>query len=136
MPVLEKRHHTAAVIAKLAAAGLDVGDGVAPGGDTPPEKYVVVYPLPGGSREGTLAGPWDDAELVYQLTCVGITRLQAEWVRDKAEAAMLTGLTVTGRNIALVRPDEGDSGTYRDDTQTPPLYYATPRYRIYTTPAA
>jgi hypothetical protein len=130
---LEKRKHTDAVIAALQAAGLTVGDGIAPTGAE--AKYVVVYPIEGGNRTGTLAGPFDDAELVYQLTCVGDHRWQAEWVRDKAEAALLSGLTVAGRHIPLVSPDEGDSGIRRDDSVTPALYYATPRYRIRTTPA-
>ena len=136
MPLPLKQKHTDAVIAKLAGtSGFSTFDSNAPAPEDRPEKYVVVYPIPGGSRGGTLAGPFDDAEIVYQVTCVGQTRQQAEWVRDKVEAALLTGITVSGRHIPLVRPEGGDDGTYRDDTVTPPLYYTTPRYRVHTTPA-
>lgn len=125
------RTHTDALIAALQAMGLEVGDAVAPD-DTPP--YVVVYAIPGGTASGTLARPDDDAELVYQVTCVGLTRQQAEWLADKALTLLETPLSVSGRSIARVALDL-HAGVSRDDSRTPPYFVAMPRFRLYSTPA-
>jgi hypothetical protein len=125
------RDHTAGVIARLQALGLTVGDGEAPAGVDPP--YVVAYPITGGASYGVLGAPDDDAELVYQVTCVGTTRLQAQWLEDKA-MGLLAGFTVTGRSIARVDV-ENYGGLFRDDSKSPPVYSSVPRFRLYTTPA-
>lgn len=125
------REHTAAVIARLQGLGLAVGDGEAPAGN--PEKYAVVYPIVGGSSSGVLAALHDDAVLIYQVTCVGTTRLQAQWVEDKA-MGLLAGFTVSGRSIPYVDV-ENYGGLFRDDTTSPPRYYTTPRFRFTSTPA-
>lgn len=128
------REHTDGVIAALEAAELAVGDaeGELEGEDLQ-APYCVVYSIPGGSRGGSLENPHEDAELVYQVTCVGETRRQAEWVADKANV-LLAGFPVTGRSIAFVEISS-NPGVRRDDTVSPPLFYATPRYRIKSTPA-
>lgn len=123
------RDHTDAVIATLAAAGLTVYDGKAP--DTVPTKYAVVHHI-NDEFFGTLANPFEDAELVYQVTCVANTREQVEWVMDKA-MTLLDGFEVAGRNIAFVRPD-GGPGIRWDNDVTPAVFYATPRFTITTTP--
>lgn len=125
------RAHTDAVIAALEALGLAVGDAVAPDQDPP---YVVVYPIPGGSTTGTLATPDDDAILVYQVTCVGKTREQAEWLADKALILLEGNVAVTGRRVLRVSLDM-HGGTQRDDQLTPPVFWSTPRFRIISTPA-
>lgn len=130
MTVAVIRDHTDAVIAALEATGLTVGDADANGLTAP---YAVVYQIPGGRMYGSLDAPFDDAELVYQVTCVGTTREQAEWVTDKA-MALLNGFSVTGRSVALVMP-EGGPGIRRDDDVQPPMYYSTPRFTIKTTPS-
>ncbi len=125
------REHTDAVIARLQALGLTVGDAEAPVGAAPP--YAVVYPIAGGQTGGVLAAPDDDAELVVQVTCVGTSRKQAEWLEDKA-MGLLTSLSVTGRSVPRVALDSF-GGVFRDDAKSPPLYVAVPRFRIYSTPA-
>lgn len=129
LPVV--RTHTDAVIAALEGAGLTVGDAVAPDAAPP---YAVVYSVSAGGWSGTLAEPYEDAALVFQVTCVGATREQAEWVADKAIATLLGGLSVSGRFIANVAIDLS-GGVLRDDQRTPPLFYSTPRFRVLTTPA-
>ena len=124
------RKHTDAVIAALEAAGLTVGDADAEG-LTPP--YAVVYKIDGGEYEGSFENPYEDAELIYQVTCVGVTREQAEWVADKA-MVLLNGLTVADRRIALVSP-EGGPGTRPDRDVTPHVWYSTPRFRLKSTPS-
>lgn len=124
-----QREHTDGVIAALEAANLTVGDGEAPSGSPP---YAVVYPIPGGRAFGSLSEPHEDAELVYQVTCVGLTREQAEWVADKS-MALLDGVTVEDRVIAFVELDSM-GGARRDTTVTPAVWQATPRFRLKSTP--
>lgn len=130
MALVVTREHTDAIIARLGALGLTVGDAEAPSAAPP---YVVVYPVAGGSTSGVLAAPDDDAVLVYQVTCVGTSRKQTEWLADKV-IGLLTGVTVTARKIPTIHLDSF-GGVTRDDTSTPPLYLAFPRFRVYTTPA-
>ena len=122
------REHTDAILDALGDAGITAGDGTGEGLALP---YVVVYRV-GGSRDGEAAAPEDRAELIYQLTCVGAIRKQAEWLQDEAEGA-LRSMSVAGRAVE-VRLDS-DGSVSRDDDLSPPLFYATPRYRIWTTPA-
>lgn len=129
------RDHTAAVVAALdAVAGLVVGRGEMPtlaaGAD---KKYCVVYSIPGGRLSGSLEDAEEDGELVYQVTCVGETNDQAEWVVDKV-MALLDGIgPVQGRVIPRVAL-ESMPGVFRDESIDPPLFVATPRFRIFTTP--
>lgn len=128
------RNHTDAIIAKLLAevAGTEVtiGDGDAEGLKPP---YMVVYSIQGGEMSGSLERPFEDADLVYQVTCVGETREQAEWVADRA-MSLLEGFVVTDRNIALVSP-EGGPGTRVDRDVDPPVFISTPRFTVKSTPA-
>ena len=128
LPVV--RDHTDAVLTALEALGLEVGDAVAPNADPP---YVVVYPIPGGGSTGTLAAQHDDAILVYQVTCVGNSREQAEWLADKALELLQGDLSVSGRRVCNVDLDM-HGGVQRDDQVTPPIFSSMPRFRIITTP--
>lgn len=130
LPSIEE--HTNAVLAALEDAGLAVGDGIAP--KPPPKKYVVLYPIPGGRVLGTLAEPSADAELVYQVTCVGTSRQQVHWLVDVARDAVLGGITVAGRHIPYVKPEGGQPEVKRDEEQTPPIFYAPFRFRLMTLP--
>lgn len=132
------RAHTDAVIAALEAAGLVVGDAEAPTDVDPREDpYVVVYPIAGResfgtSRSGSLEEPFEDAELVYQVTCAGGSRKEVEWLADKVEV-LLDGVTVAGRRIHVV--PEMNPGVTRTSNETPPIFEATPRYRLMSTPS-
>lgn len=136
---LSQREHTNAVVAALEGAGLVVGRGVrtaspdGSGAELPP-PCVVVHPIPGGRRFGDLDDHVKHADLVYQLTCVGETQAQAEWVRDKTEV-LYTGITVADRHIDIVRDDFGSSDARLDGTVEPAVFVAMPRYRIASSPA-
>jgi hypothetical protein len=139
------RLHADGVIAALTADGVVVGDGDKPSvpygarpeaGGSPAHfiAYCIVYPMP-GTYDGTLAEQNDDADLVYQVTCVGATRDACQLVEDRVNTALLAGaITVTGRSITQVRLDIG-GGVRRDDTVQPPVFISTPRYRVSSTPA-
>lgn len=45
--------------------------------------YCIVYSIPGGRLSGSLANQHEDGELVFQVTSVGLTRRQAEWMADR-----------------------------------------------------
>ena len=122
------REHTDAVIAALEAEGLTVGNASGDGLEPP---YVVVYRI-GGIRDGEASAPEDRAELVYQLTCVGAMAEAAEYLQDRAESAMRS-LTVPGRAVRTWIDSDGP--VMRDDDLSPPLWYATPRWRVWSTPS-
>lgn len=125
--------HTDAILAKLQAAGLTVGDARAPAAGGPP--YVVLYPLGVRQVDGSVARPWDDAEMAWQTTCVGRTRAEAEWLARKVGEALDGAIAVQGRATLWLQPDVG-GGVQREDTSgAPPLFIATPRWRLATTPA-
>lgn len=124
------RKHTDAVIAALETAGLTVGDAEAQGLSAP---YVVVYSIPGGRIYGTLENPHEDGNIVYQVTCVGMTREQTDWLVDEV-MVLLDGLTVTGRSIKFVDVD-GFPGVRPDNDVSPPVFYATPRFTVSSSPA-
>jgi len=97
--------------------------------------YRIVYPIPGGLFDGTLGCPSDDASLTWQVTCVGATREQCEWVVDETHASLVEQpLTVAGRFIDRVWSDMAGGGARRDDEVQPPVFIATPRYRVESTP--
>jgi hypothetical protein len=121
--------HTAAVLAALVATGRPVGAAIRPAGEPP---YVVVYPQ-SGTRSGPMADPDADASLLYRLTCVGWDLVGAEWMAYECDKAMRT-ITVPGRRVLRVRL-ENDVVALRDDDVQPPLFLATPLYRLWTTPS-
>lgn len=135
--MINHRGHTDEVIAALEAVGLVVGDHEAPEGagrqgDGSFDPYVVVYRIPGGNRSGSLEDPAEDGEFIYQVTCVGGSRRQAEWALDKTEV-LFEGLEVDGRAVTVV-PHE-NPGTPREDDVTPAIFTATPRFRLMSTPS-
>ena len=54
--------------------------------------HAVIFPIPSASGEPSLTDPWEVVALEYQVTYVGTTRKQAEWLADAGRAA------VVGRN--------------------------------------
>lgn len=151
MPDLARLHpHTSAIVDALDADPdlyvFDAGFPAAAGGkgwgwqSTPGaskfEPYVIVQPLPGGTFDGPLGCPDDDASLIWQVTCVGATRAQCEATADRVNSILVgQELTVTGRLIYRVWADMAGGGARRDDEVQPPVFIATPRYRVESTPA-
>jgi hypothetical protein len=140
------RTHTDAVVAKLVAAGRVVGDADEPSaahgwqgavGQSAFISYTIVYPLIGGVFDGSLGEPDDDASLIWQLTCVGASRQQAEFEADASLAALVgQSLTVADRSISRVWADLAAGGARRDDTGAgQPLFLSTPRIRVESYPA-
>jgi hypothetical protein len=134
-PFNTTRIHTDAIIATLEDVEISTGDAIGKddtGGNLIP-PYAVVYPMP-GELMGTLDDPDSDAELVSQVTYVGETREQTEWLRDKGRAALLAGFDVEGRVITRVTVDTVGEVRRDDATKPKTLFYCPERYRIWSTP--
>lgn len=142
---MNQRQVTDAVIARLTADGILVGDGVAPDGGgwddamTVYEPFVVVFPIPGGTRTGNLAEHEADASMVYQVTCVGPTAASAERLVDDVGLSfrVLQGTDAGTLRISLTRNDFGSHQVRREDAAEPTepaLYLGTPRWRLWVTP--
>ncbi len=132
MATVNERLHTDALITLLKAAGLTVGDAVAPNSAPP---YVIVYSLDSG-RDGPVSAPHDDSRMGWQTTCVGSSREQAQWLIDKVEATVLPAtLTVVGRFVGHAMREPGRGVGRDDNTGGPPRFFATPRWSMWSTPA-
>ena len=138
--------HDLAVVEALEGidGGHPVGYGAAPDGALADlmgaggPDYLIVYPLPGGWRDGPMGDPYADVELAYQVTCVGALAAGVRHLVSRIESA-LVDLVVEGREVVQVTPD--DMGAVRLDPDVKPdragagVFIATPRFRIVTTPA-
>lgn len=114
---------TDAVIAKLEAAGLTVNDGVRT--DDPP--VVVVQEIDIAERDGSIAQGegWRDVYSVHQITCVGLSRAQVQWLHAEVDREMLAGV-----EDARVRPGMTQGARPDHTTRDPILWISTPRYVV------
>jgi hypothetical protein len=133
-----------AVVAALNELGVLAGDGVKPHGAgwqaaeglSPFVGYCVVYPLQ-SMFDGPLSDVNADAHAGIQVTSIGATQLQAADVADTVRVWLLDHGRLLGlgngsgvMNVAWA----GGGDVRRDDTTTPPLFYAPSRFSISTTP--
>lgn len=109
-----------------------VGDGEAPADKRLP--YGVLYRAGGGPLTGPVGDQHADGSLLLQLTCVGETAEQAEWLADKLRPVLLATPAGTGRGVIQVYL-ETSQPVRRDDSSDPPLFYAADQARYLTTPA-
>lgn len=142
--VVAQAPHTVALEAALEDAGIrvvrDLPDDPAHGwsGGQPGigtfQAYCQVFPIPGGSRFGTIAEPEQDATLLFQVTCVAATRAACEELVDAVSAAAHhSNWEVPGRSIERVIHDYGSAHVRPvDDPEptAPSLWVATPRFRV------
>jgi hypothetical protein len=117
-----------AVIVRLADTGRPVGDATGAG---LAEPFSVVYPMPDLATDGPLSDPQQVTVYAFQLTCIGLTREQAQWMQHKARSVLL-GWTPTVAGIGTTRVAlHSGSGIRRNDDVTPPEFYSTDLYRMY-----
>jgi len=108
-----------------------VGNAVRPDGATAP--YAVVYPLPDRATFGTLTDANQISLQLFQVTCVGDTMEEAQWMQQKTRLALLGWVpSVTGWVPNRVELDQG-SGVIRDD-DGPVVFYTTDRFSLYVDP--
>ena len=97
--------------------------------------YAVVYPDSGmlSPTRRTLANNGPD-ELRFQITSVGGSPDQAQWVADKTAHAVLTGVPVVAGRRVWPTVEEGSQPLRRDDGSIP-LFFATAQYLTRSDPA-
>lgn len=135
--------HTDAFVALLRAAGIPTGDAAPPpsgtfghlatrGGTFVP--YCTVWPL-GQSHDGPIGAPDNYSDFGWQVTCVGDTRAACEQLRFRVDQALIgQPLTVAGRTVLRIRPDESGASQVRPDNSNParPVLISTPRYAAFS----
>ena len=138
--IVEPLPHDLAVIDALETTGKPVGFAAAPDGaldgvlNRTGSDYYVVYPIAGGRRDGTLNDPYADGEFVYQVTIIGRMPEGVRYLAGLIEPALL-GITVADRVVTQVIPEDMGAVAADRDVGPPHPFYATPRYRLSTTPA-
>lgn len=151
MSFVQQRELTDAMIDLLErGTGKLVGDHKAPiRPDGMPESdyfpHCILYAVPGTLFDGSLKDASEDALVNYQVTSVGLTRVQCEWMADRVRAVMLSrtpqgswqvpvtspaGISVNGR-----LPFPGFSGGIDIDGDPPYEVFSSPdRYIVSVTP--
>lgn len=137
MTVVDLLPHDLAVKTRLETLGKPVGFVTAPEDAlegvrlrTGPD-YMILYPI-NSVRDGSLGDPWSDAELVYQVTCVGRLADGVRWLVSRIETALIA-TSITGRAVTQVIPEDGGAVRTDDDIE-PDVFIATPRFRLVTVP--
>lgn len=129
--VYEFRPIYATVTTRLTTqTGKAVGQAVAPKSDAP---YAVLYPWPDVFREGGLSDANQITVTRFQVTCVGDTMEEAQWMQHKVRAALIGWVPNTAGITATPVELDDDSGVLRDDDRTPPVFYTTDRFRFWLT---
>lgn len=134
------REFTSALLTKLANTSQAVGDGEAPANASAllaaGSPYIVLHSLPARAIDGPQSDINADGWLLYQVTSVGVDRIQAEWTREKCRTAILgaTLPTATGRKVmGPINLEPQD--VLRDDSVQPPVWMAVDYYTLATTPS-
>lgn len=106
--------------------------------------YCVVYNLPGGSSDGGLGFGYEDSTVIYQVTSVGLTRGQADWMADRVRLTWLARLGVAfqvpflspdGWAVSGRMPNYGFSGGIDSQGEPPNRVYNAPeRFELHVTP--
>ena len=121
-----------ALLTRLASeTGKNIGDTQAPTVVTLP--YAVVYPLGDDPAErGVLGDPTQSTVVEFQVTSIGDTRDQAQWMANEVAVA-LSGWTptVAGFSFGPISREDGADPVRRDDSVSPPLFYAADRYSMF-----
>lgn len=116
-----------ALIARLETeTARPIGDAEAPADTT--EPYAFVSPLIDEPSEGPLNDPTQVVDDAFQVTCVGESRRQAQWMQQKVRAALLGWIpTVAGVGTFPVQLLSG-SGVTQDSSVEPPVFISTDRF--------
>lgn len=116
-----------AIIARLIAQTTrPIGDAGEPTSTATP--YAIVYSLSDAPGEGPLNDPTQVLDDAFQVTSVGVSRQQAQWMQQKVRAALLGWTpTISGVGTFPVQP-LSSSGVDRDTAISPPVYFTTDRF--------
>lgn len=121
-----------AILTRIAAASLTVGDNEAPASTATP--YVVLYDLEEDDDPetyGTLTDPHTGTIFRFQVTSVGASPREARWAQAKVRTQLIAwSPSVTGLTCGQVERD-GGIGVQRDDNTKPVRYYAADRFACF-----
>lgn len=125
------------LIGVLEDGDLTVGDGVAPPSVPSGAGFCVVYSIAGGSTDGTIDNPNEDASPNIQVTSSSFMPAQcrylADRVRELVHAAVPADLS-DGRRVFWINFPVASMTMVRDDDAQPPRYYIPDRVELGTTP--
>ena len=127
----------------LTDADLFVGVGEVPegggwtagAGESQFQPYATLYPLP-GATDGPLDGSSEDGISSYQVTAVGSTVEQAEWVADAARVALCGARPVAGSRTVTLITCPVMAGVLPDDTVQPRVFFSADRFEVMSTPTS
>jgi hypothetical protein len=126
--------HFMAVVTKLRAAGLTVGEGWGRdnAGNDLSAPYVTVESTSGPGRRGPVGARFDDARMEFQTRTVATSARGAEALRDTVRAAMFGGITVSGRSVSVW--NELEVGVVRDPDVNA-VFTGVDRWTLWSTPS-
>jgi hypothetical protein len=142
------REHNAAILAAVQAICTSlspiryVGDGDVPAevkteGVVTTYPYAVIYPLGASTFDGSMASDDLDSDAfpTTQVTFVGVSREQSDWLRDQVRAGLVgTHVVVQDRKVGPVRL-HAELPSSKDTTVTPYVFWCVDHYRAFSTPA-
>lgn len=134
--------HGTRIFAQWIVATLDAGGLATELADKPAEAtldngWAVVWPIAGGTVDGTLAAPNDDATPEVQVTCVAYYKDQTLWVVDRVRTLLAAAVPATlsdGRRVTRFEPVFAQPTLLRDNDVDPPTWYCPDRFAYRTTP--
>jgi hypothetical protein len=128
--IWETRPLYVAVTTRLETTCKLVGQAISPGVAPP---YMVLYPSSDAGTEGSLADPHRIVIQTFQVTCVGDSMMEAQWMQHKARGVLIGHRpSVSGWKTESITLDFG-SGVFRDPDG--PVFYTTDRFAVFTTPS-
>ena len=124
-----------AIVGLLEGAGLSASLGESSGTVNPP--HVVVWASSGFALPTDLGHVIGDIELSFQLTAIGATPEQAQWAADKARVAVNRVIVsdIDGDAFWPIWAEQASQPVRRDDQVQPPMFVATSRWVLRSTPA-
>lgn len=134
MKLASTEAHFMALVTKLRDAGLTVGEGWGRdnAGNDLAVPYVTVESTSGPGRSGPVGARFDDARMEFQTRTVATSARGAEKLRDTVFAAVLGGITVTGRRVEVW--NDLEVGVARDP-DVHELFTGVDRWTLWSTPA-
>lgn len=125
------------VVEVLTDGGLAVALGGKPTNVPAGKGWGAVYPLAGGTVDGSIGAPNADATPNVQVTSVSYNPEQALWHADKVRHFLLAAVPASlsdGRRVIYGEPSFSDPTLARDDDVSPATWYCPDRFSFMTTP--
>lgn len=140
--VVQRRLVTAGLITMVASGtSRPCGDHRSPATGVLADGYTYVYSIDGGQYDGPpLWSPESDAVLIYQITSVGSTREQVEWLADRVRLTLVSRNplgsfqvafpSLAGLQVVHREPDGASPGVIPEGPPESRVYNVPERYRI------